>query len=198
MNAMVANLPTGRRGHIFAVALLVLAVMILWTIIVSPLASFYSDRADELAAQQDKAAHMAVLAAQLSALKQRAEGAAHAGPAPSLVLEGPSDAVAAATLQNRVQDMASAVGTSLVSVENLPVEPIGTAYHRIGLKISLNANWPVLIALLKAVEQATPPMLIDDVQIHGSPLPMLNNNRGLEANFTIYALRAGRAGERKP
>jgi len=132
------------------------------------------------------------------ALKQRAESAAHAGPPPSLVLEGPSDAVAAATLQNRVQDMAGLAGTTLVSVENLPVEAVGTAYHRIGLKISLNASWPVLIALLKSVEQATPPMLLDDVQIHGSPLPMLNQNRGLEANFTIYGLRAGSAGERKP
>ena len=130
----------------------------------------------------------------MPALKQRAESAAHAGPPPSLVLEGPSDAVAAATLQNRVQDMAGLAGTTLVSVENLPVEAVGTAYHRIGLKISLNASWPVLIALLKSVEQATPPMLLDDVQIHGSPLPMLNQNRGLEANFTIYGLRAGSAG----
>jgi general secretion pathway protein M len=198
VNAMVAGLPTGRRGHALALALLVVALLILWVVVISPLAALYEDRAEALSSQQEKAAHMALLAAQVPALKQRAESAGHAGPAPSLVLEGPTDAVAAATLQNRVQDMAGAVGTTLVSVENLPAEPIGTAYHRIGLKISLNASWPVLIALLKSVEQATPPMLVDDVQIHGSPLPMINNNRGLEANFTVYALRAGQAGERRP
>jgi general secretion pathway protein M len=193
-----ASLPTGQRGRALALALLLLSLLILWLIVVSPLLGFYGDRAETLSNRQQKVAHMALLAEQVPALKTRAETAAHAGPPPSLVLEGPSDAVAAATLQNRVQDMAGTAGTTLVSVENLPVEAVGTAYHRIGLKISLNASWPVLIALLKSVEQATPPMLVDDVQIHGSPLPMLNQNRGLEANFTIYALRAGSAGERKP
>jgi general secretion pathway protein M len=198
MNATVASLPTGPRGQAIAVALLVLVLLLLWTALVSPLLGFYSDRADELATQQLKAAHMAVLAEQVPDLKKRAESSGHTGPAPSLVVEGPSDAVAAATLQGKVQSMATEVGTTLTSVENLPHEPVGTAYHRIGLKISLNASWPVLIALLKAVDQATPPMLLDDVQIHGSPLPMVNVNRGLEANFTIWALRAGPVGDRKP
>jgi general secretion pathway protein M len=198
MNAAIAALPTGPRGRALAVALLVFALLIVWVAVISPLLGFYSERADDLSSQRLKAAHMALLADQLPALKQRAESTGHTGPAPSLVVEGSSDAVAAATLQGKVQAMAADVGTTLVSVENLQHEPVGTAYHRIGLKISLNASWPVLIALLKAVDQTTPPMLIDDVQIHGSPLPMLNNNRGLEANFTVYALRAGPAAERKP
>lgn len=196
MNAL-SNLPTGRRGHVLALGLLLLVIMVLWGGIVSPLAGLYADRAEELGKRQNFAAHMARLAEQLPALHKRAESTVQHGPPPTLVLEGPSDAVAGATLQNRVQEMATAAGTSLVSVENVAAEPAG-AYHRIGLKVSLNATWPVLIALLHSVEQATPPMLIDDVQIHGSPLPMLNNNRGLEANFTIYALRAGAAAERKP
>lgn len=198
MNATVANLPTGPRGRAIAAALLVLVLMILWTALISPLLGFYGERADELSTQQFKAAHMAVLAEQVPDLKKRAESSGHTGPAPSLVVEGPSDAVAAATLQGKVQSMAAEVGTTLTSVENLPHEAVGTAYHRIGLKISLNASWPVLIALLKAIDQAAPPMLLDDVQIHGSPLPMVNTNRGLEANFTIWALRAGPVGERKP
>ena len=195
---LVAGLPTGRRGRALAAALLVLVLLILWQGIVAPLVGFYYDRADELAIRQARAASMARLADQVPALKQRAEIATRSGPAPTLVLEGSSDAVAAATLQNRIQDMAGTAGTALVSVENLPVETVGGTYHRIGLKISLNAHWPALIALLKSVEQATPPMLIDDVQIHGSPLPSLNKTRGLDANFTIYALRAGSAGDRKP
>ena len=198
MNSVVANLPTGPRGRAIAVALLVLVLLILWTALVSPLLSFYGDRADALSTQQLKVAHMAVLAGQVPELKKRAAASGNTGPAPSLVVEGPSDAVAAATLQGKVQSMAAEVGTTLTSVENLPHEAVGTAYHRIGLKISLNASWPVLIALLKAIDQASPPMLLDDVQIHGSPLPMVTANRGLEANFTIWALRAGPVGERKP
>jgi general secretion pathway protein M len=195
---MVASLPTGRRGHALAAALLVAALLILWLGIISPLVGFYADRADQLAIEQARVASMTRLADQIPALKQRAESVSKTGPAPSLVLEGSSDAVAAATLQNRVQDMASAAGTNLVSVDYLPPETGSGAYHRIGLKITLNAQWPVLVALLKSVEQANPPMLIDDVQIHGSPVQVLNKSRGLEANFTIYALRAGGTGDRKP
>ena len=196
--SMVASLPTGRRGHALALALLVVILLILWQGIISPLVGYYTDRADQLALEQARAVSMARLADQVPVLKQRAESASHAGPTPSLVLEGSSDAVAAATLQHRVQDMASAAGTNLVSVDYLPPEAGSGAYHRIGLKITLNAQWPVLIALLKSVEQANPPMLIDDVSIHGSPVMLLNKTRGLEANFTIYALRAGSTGDRKP
>jgi hypothetical protein len=196
--SFATNLPTGRRGHALALALLAVLLLILWQGLIAPLVGLYGDRAEELAFLKVRAAKMANLAEQVPALKKRADIAAHAGPAPAMVLEGSSDAVAAATLQNRVQDMAAAAGTALVSVDYLPVETVGGTYHRIGLKISLNAQWPALVALLKSVEQASPPMLIDDVQIHGSPLPVLNRTRGLEANFTIYALRAGSAGDRKP
>ena len=196
--SMVAGLPTGRRGRALALVLLVLALLIVWLGVVQPLAALYDDRADELALQQQRAVTMARLAAQLPALKQRAEIATQSGPAPTLVLEGSTDAVAAAARQGRVRDMATSAGTTLVSVENLLPETVGGSYHRIGLKISMNAHWPALIALLKSVEQETPPLLIDDVQIHGSPLPTLNNTRGLDASFALYALRAGSVGDRKP
>jgi hypothetical protein len=197
MNAMVAGLPTGRRGLALALALLVLVLWVVWQAVLAPLASLYSDRADDLANLQLKAAHMAQLAAKLPSLKQQADAIGKAAPGQSLVWEGPSDAVAAAALQSKVQEMASAVGTNLSTVDNLPIEPLNAGYHRIGLKISLNAPWPVLVNLLKSVEMSNPPLLIDDLQVHGSPLPRLNVTRGLEANFTVYALRTGKAGDRK-
>jgi general secretion pathway protein M len=197
MNAMVAGLPTGRRGLALALALVLLVLAVLWQGVVSPLLSYYDDRAEELGTLQLKANHMAQLATQLPSLKQRADAAGRSGQTQTLVWEGPSDAVAAAALQSKMQEMASATGASLSSVENLPVEPLNPNYHRIGLKIALNATWPNLVNLLKSVEMANPPLLIDEVQVHGSPLPRLNVNRGLEANFTVYALRTGKAGDRK-
>jgi general secretion pathway protein M len=197
MNAMVAGLPTGRRGLALALALVLLVLALFWLGVASPLMGFYDDRADELGNLQLKASHMAQLATQLPSLKQRADAAGRSGQTQTLVWEGPSDAVAAAALQSKMQEMASAAGANLSSVENLQVEPLNPNYHRIGLKIALNATWPNLVNLLKSVEMANPPLLIDDIQVHGSPLPRLNVNRGLEANFTVYALRTGKAGDRK-
>jgi hypothetical protein len=51
--------------------------------------------------------------------------------------------------------------------------------------------------MLQSVEQATPPMLVDDVQIHGSPLAIINRAAGLEAGFTIYSFRAGSVAQTK-
>jgi general secretion pathway protein M len=194
---MIATLPTGRRGRALAVTLTVLVLLVLWAAVAAPLGEFYSDRAQVLEERRTVVAHMDRLAAALPELKQRAEAATRSGPPPSLVLEGSSDAVAGATLQNMIQDMAGARGANLVSVESLPAETTG-AYRRIGLKVSLNASWTVLVSLLQSVEQATPPMLIDDLQIHGSPLAMINRATGLEAGFTIYAFRSGTAVEQKP
>jgi general secretion pathway protein M len=192
---MPLSLPTGQRGRLLALGITFAVLIILWFGAVSPLLDLYADRTLELEQRRNIAAHMENLAAQLPDLTQRA--ASKTGPAPTLVLQGSSDAVAGATLQNMVQDMATAKGANLVSVESLPAETAG-AYRRIGLKLSMNAPWPVLVALLQSVEQATPPMLVDDLQIHGSPIAILNRAAGLEAGFTIYSFRAGGTTETKP
>jgi general secretion pathway protein M len=193
------NLPTGRRGQALALAILLILLLAIWQGAVGPLLELYGDRADELEMSRQHVAMMTRLNEQLPGLKQKWEQGQRSGaPQKSLVIDGANDALAAASLQDQLRGMATNAGTTLVSVENLPPDTAPGAYHRIGLKISLNARWPVLVALLKAIEESSPPLLVDDVQIHGSPLPTLNQTRGLDASFAIYALRSGSAGERKP
>jgi|HubBroStandDraft_6_1064221.scaffolds.fasta_scaffold940015_1 hypothetical protein len=195
----VTNLPTGRRGQALAVAILLILLLAVWQGAVVPLIALYGDQGDELEMSRQRVAMMTRLADQLPALKQRWEQTQRSGaPQKSLVIEGANDALASASLQDQLRGMAATAGTTLVSVENLPPDTAQGAYHRIGLKISLNAHWPVLVALLKEIEESNPPLLVDDVQIHGSPLPTLNQTRGLDASLAIYALRSGSVGERKP
>jgi hypothetical protein len=195
----VTNLPTGRRGQALAVAILLILLLAVWQGAVAPLIALYDDQGDELEMSRQRVAMMTRLSQELPKLRDEAKAVAGAGtPQKSLVVEGANDALASASLQDQLRGMAAGAGTTLVSVENLPPDTAPGAYHRIGLKISLNAHWPVLISLLKAIEESNPPLLVDDVQIHGSPLPTLNQTRGLDASFAIYALRAGGAEERKP
>ena len=79
--------------------------------------------------------------------------------------------------------------TALSSAEQLPAEAVG-GYRRIGLRVALAAPFPALVQLLQAIEQASPPMLIDDLRLHGPPpqstlLPM-------DASFTVLAFRGGK------
>jgi general secretion pathway protein M len=107
----------------------------------------------------------------------------------SSLLDGATDAVAAAALQQRVQDMATRAGATLTSAETLPATQTG-AYRRIGLHVSLNAPWAVLARLLAAVDQGTPRMLVDDLQLHGARLVARPADPALDAGFTVFAFRA--------
>lgn len=181
MNGMA--LPTGRRGQAFALAGLAALVLLLWLGLVAPLAGWYAARADAIDRQSAVVAHLSVLASRLGGLEQRLAASAHpnagAGPA--------TDARAGADLQQQIEGMAGTAGAHLGSVEFLPPEQ-ADGYQRIPLRVSLSARWPALIALLAAIETASPPLLLDDLHVRaagseGDPAP------GAEASFVVILLR---------
>ena len=142
-----------------------------------------------------RAARESALIETLPALKAAAQNAQHA---PSgATLNGDSDAVAGATLQEQVQGMASAANAQLTSIETLPAEQAG-ALRRIGVRVELNAQLPVVAALLKAIETAEPKMLVDDIHLTATPVGPQNVQLPLDAAFTVYAFRIGTAAEPPP
>jgi general secretion pathway protein M len=187
---MATSLPSGRRGQLLASALTLAVAASVWAGVVTPLLAWHADQAQRLEQRRALAHRMADLAETLPALQAQAAGRDAAGPAPSAVLAGETDAVAGAALQLLVQQMATGTGTTLSSVEVLPAEPVGS-YRRIGLHVALSAPWPMLVRLLQSIEQATPPMLVDDLRVHGSPL--VNVALPMDASFTVLAFRDGKA-----
>jgi general secretion pathway protein M len=131
---------------------------------------------------------MAELVRTLPTLRQQADAVAASGPPPQMVLSGDSDALAGASLQEQVQEMAAHAGASLTSTEALPASAAGE-YRRIGIRLSVSGAWPVLVRLLQSIEQATPRMLIDDVQLQGSPVHIQGLGLPLDASFTVLAFR---------
>ena len=96
-----------------------------------------------------------------------------------------------AELQQRVQDIAAKSGATLASTEALAAEAAG-GYRRIRMRVALTARWPVLVAMLQALaEQASPQMLVDDVQLRSAPVLLDRDDPPLDASFTVLALRAG-------
>jgi len=153
-----------------------------------PLADWHTARNEAIERQRALAARMEALAASLPALRQRAASLA-AGPAPQALLEGASDAVAGAALQEQVQAMAVEAGSPLTSAEALPAEPAG-AYRRISLRVALSAPYPVLVHLLGAIADATPRMLVDDLQVQAPPLGLRSAVLPMDATLTVLAFRA--------
>jgi general secretion pathway protein M len=187
---MAVTLPVGRQGHVLAVGLLVFAVVVVWLGVIAPVLSFYGDRAEELASLRARVARGSALIEALPALTREA---ARAAKAPTqAVLQGASDAIAGATLQEQVQGMAASTNAQLTSIETLPGEQVG-AYRRIGVRVELSAQLAVVTHLLEAIEQAQPSMLVDDIRLTATPVGPQNAQLPMDVAFTVYAFRIGTA-----
>ena len=183
-------LPEGRRGQAVAVGLLLLCLGLLWIVVAAPLVALHEERAEAIAGRRALAARMAQLAATLPDLRAQAASVQAVGPAQSALLGGATDAVAGATLQQLVLDLAVQAGATPSSTETLAAESVG-AYRRVGVRIALTAPWPVLVRLLQAAAEATPGLLVNDLQIRGSRLLVRPADVPLDALMTVSAFRAG-------
>ncbi len=192
---MASALPTGQRGQALAAGLAVLALAVVWAGVVSPLLDLYGSRAERLASMQAREGREAALIEALPALQAEAASAART-PARA-VLAGNTDAIAGATLQEQVQGMAASATATLTSIETLPAEQVGN-YRRIGVRVELSAQLAVTVALLRAVEEAQPSMLVDDIRLTATPIGQQNAQLPLDAAFTVYAFRIGTARDDQP
>lgn len=186
----MTRLPTGRAGRTLAAGLTVLALTLLWLGVVAPALAWYAERGERLAGRTALAARMQALADNLPALQQQAARLTASGPAGQALLGGATDAIAGATLQEAVQDIATRAGVTVSSAEVLPAEPIGR-YRRIGLKVTLSAPWPLTTALLAAIAQSVPQMMVADLTMQRSVGVSAAESRPVQAAFTVFAMQAG-------
>jgi general secretion pathway protein M len=182
----------GRRGQALALAATLMVCPAIWAGVVQPLWSWYDTRAETLREQQALAERMEGLAASLPSLRGQVDAGAGDHAEAGAILPGASDSLASATLQERVQAMATAAGATLASVETLPADSAG-AWRRIGLRVTLTASWTVLVRLLEALDQARPRMLVDDLHVHSTLLVAHPAVLPLQTSLTVYAFRAGTA-----
>lgn len=188
------SLPTGVRGQALAAALTVLALAALWLGMAVPLQGWFAARQERLEEMQARTQRMESLVASLPALRRRAEAAA-AEPARTGLVEGATDALAAAALQAALEAMAQRAGTSLASTETLAAAPAG-GVRAIGVRATVRAPWPQFVALLRQIEEAPTRMVVDDLHLQSVlPVPR-NDDVPMEASFAVTAFRAAAAGAR--
>jgi hypothetical protein len=138
--------------------------------------------------------HMQDVAATLPALRTAsAAKPGHGEGSGTIMLPGTTDAVAAADLQERIQKMASSAGANLTAVETLPATPSGK-WHKVTLRISLNAPWPVLMDLLRSIEESPIRILIDDVHFHSATVVTRPTVMPIQASMVLYGFRPAEAG----
>lgn len=185
--AMSASMLEGHRGKGLALGLLLIAVLLTWFGVVSPLIGWYRARTLALAERESVVQHMEELVANLPALRAEASHAETAVPE-AMLIKGRSDAMAAALLQSRIEEMAQRVDAPLASVGIVPGEPAGR-WRRIGLRIAVRAEYGVVVGLLRSLLNTTPAMSIDDLSLRGALLSVPGRPVTMDAEFTVYAFR---------
>ncbi len=183
-------LPEGRAGQGLALLLTLAAAALLWFGVVAPGRQWYAARAERLAELTVTGQHMAALAAVLPDLRRRAAAAPPADEA--WLLHDTSDALAAATLQARLEALAATAGANVASTETLPAAAAGTL-RAVAVRATVSAPFPALIGLLRGMEDGTPAMVVDDLRLRPLQPIAAGADVRLEASFAVTAFRAGRA-----
>jgi general secretion pathway protein M len=189
---MAIALPSGPKGRALAVGLTVLAIVMAWLGLVAPLLDWYADREEVLRRQRALAHRMSAMVETLPALRDAATEAAESGRQPGTLLAGATDALAAATLQQKLDELATASGVRIGSEEILPVQATGD-FRAIAVRVTLTAPWRAVVALLEGMAKADVPMMADEMQLRGPAANSHDTDQPVDANFTVTAYRAAGA-----
>jgi general secretion pathway protein M len=198
---MTLALPSGPRGRALAVAIAVLGAASVWAGAVAPVLDWYGERAELLRRQSAIAYRMALLVETLPALRREAllgNNAASAGGAgraqdrAAALLTGATDTIAAAALQQRIDDLAATAGVRVGSREILPGQPDGDL-RAIGIRMTVTAPYRSLVGLLLALARSDTPMVADEIQVRGPGGNVRDAQLPVDASMTVTSFRAGKA-----
>jgi general secretion pathway protein M len=176
-----------------ALSLVLIALGGAYFLAVAPVADLYADRRASLEDRRMVLPRLLAAAGELPSLRVRVAQLRAAASLRKVTLEGASDAIASADLESRIDALASSAGATIGSTEALPAEARG-AYRRIGLRLALSGSYETLVRLIARIEAATPPLVVDNLQIHGvlrrPGLPQGQEaDAALDAGFDVFGFR---------
>jgi Tfp pilus assembly protein PilO len=182
-------MPSGRRGQALALALALAVLAALYLIVAAPLLGLFAQRQETIEARRMLLPRLQAVAAELPALRARVARLRAEQRTRQLTLDGATDAIASANLESRIDALARSAGATIGSTESLPAEPRGP-YRRIGLRLVLTGRYEALINLLAKLETVRPPLVVDNLQLHG-PLarPGMETAATLDAGLDVYGFR---------
>ena len=163
----------------------------LYVAVVAPLIELYRDREARIAVDRLMEPRLRAAAAQVPQLQARLAELRQASATRKSTLPGASDALAAAALQSEVDRLGAAAGVTLASTEALPATPRGD-YRRVGLRLAISGTYAEIAKLLAAIETADPPLVVDDLQLHGKPMAAAVAAAApvLDAGMSVFGFRA--------
>lgn len=159
--------PGSVLSRTLAVVLLGIAVLAVYQLIFAPLAIAYRDGERSIEQSKELLQRYEALAEQRSLLADRLAERQERAASAAGYLTGPSDALAAAQLQDRVKSVVEAAGGELRSTQILPATPLegDLGFRRTTLRVHFVVTIEGLETTLYDLETGQPYLIIDDVTI---------------------------------
>jgi general secretion pathway protein M len=185
-------------GRTLALSILGGLIGLLYLGTVSPLIDLYRTGETTLTERQLLVPRLVRVAAEVPALRARLAELQATGTTRDVALDGTSDALASANLQSRIEQLATANGVTITSTEAIPAED-RVPYRRIGLRLTVNGKYEAVVKLLAAIEEAQPPIVVGNLQLHGLFRAIeVRTNQALDTRFEAYGLRINSASATPP
>ena len=158
--------PGSLLSRALALVLLAAAVSGGYLLVVVPVLAAYRDTADAIEQAESLLQRQRALAAQRPLLIARIEEEKEQADAMAGYLQGPSDALAAAQLQDRLKAVVEAAGGELRSTRILPAEAVEASpgTRRTALQVQMVVTIDGLAEILYGLEAGQPYVLIDELR----------------------------------
>lgn len=151
-------------SRLAALALLFVLGAGIWFAIVSPLVGRFASYRETVEVAEEQGARLQRLAAMTPRLRIQLARVRRDPSMRGQLLRGASDALAAATLQNRVKQVAGQNGLTLRSVQDLaPAQE--DEFRRIGIRVAFEGDVAALDKVFHALETSATLLFLDNVQI---------------------------------
>lgn len=188
-------LPTGIRGRIVAVCLLLIPLILIFNLTIKPIYKAYAATGEDIVAAQSDISRYRRIIAELPALKAAVAQFEQEQPLAPFLLAGSNPALAAAGLQKRLQEIAGKHGVRIVSVRVQPPVPDGPL-ERISVQARLSSDTAGLRDILYELEAKRPYVFVDDLTITARPRRRNVSDDVLEVRISLSGLRKPDAAER--
>ena len=183
------TLPTGIRGRLLALSLLLIPLILVAKFVLWPWLQSYASTEDDLDSTREEIVHYQRLLSEQPALQAAVARLERTRPLSPYLLAGTNRALAAAGLQKQLQDAATKHGVTILSLRVQNPASVGPL-ERISVEARLRAGIPELRDLLYWIETARPYLFVEDISINARRAGRRTTTPGgLEVSLTLYGLR---------
>jgi general secretion pathway protein M len=160
--------PGSLLSRVLALTLLCAVLGGAYVLVLAPIVELFRMTDDAIETAETLLQRHRALAAQLSELSARLDEKREQAAAIAGYLEGPSDALAAAQLQDRVKVVVESAGGELRSTQILPAQAIDASpgTRRATLRVQVVVSIDGLAEILYHLESDQPYVLIDQLAVH--------------------------------